>query len=134
MTVEANIEELISKVKFDEKGLVGAIVQDSKTGEVLMFAFMNKESLGITLREKKACYWSRSRKSLWLKGESSGHFQHVKSVRIDCDGDALLIAVEQEGGACHTGNRSCFYRIAEADRWREDGDVVFDADQVYKKN
>src|SRR5690606_20950886 len=121
MTVEANIEELISKVKFDEKGLVGAIVQDSKTGEVLMFAFMNKESLGITLREKKACYWSRSRKSLWLKGESSGHFQHVKSVRIDCDGDALLIAVEQEGGACHTGNRSCFYRVAEADRWREDG-------------
>lgn len=133
MTVEANIEKLIDSVKFDEKGLVGAIVQDHKTGEVLMFAFMNKESLGITLREKKACYWSRSRKSLWLKGESSGHFQHVKSVRIDCDGDALLIAVEQEGGACHTGNRSCFYRIAEADRWREDGDVVFNADQVYKK-
>lgn len=122
---------LIEQVRFDDKGLVGAIVQDHKTGEVLMFAWMNRESLSITLKEQKACYWSRSRQKLWLKGESSGHFQTIKSIRLDCDGDALLLGVEQVGGACHTGNRSCFYRIADGERWRDDGEQVFDAGQVY---
>jgi phosphoribosyl-AMP cyclohydrolase len=125
---------LIEQVKFDEKGLVGAIVQDSQTGEVLMFAWMNREALHKTLTEGRACYWSRSRSKLWIKGESSGNTQTVKSVRLDCDGDAILIAVEQSGGACHTGYRSCFYRVADSGRWREDGERVFDADAVYGKS
>jgi phosphoribosyl-AMP cyclohydrolase len=124
-------QALLQQVKFDDKGLVGAIVQDSETGEVLMFAWMNRESLLKTLSEGKACYWSRSRQELWLKGETSGNVQKVISVRLDCDGDSLLLAVEQSGGACHTGHRSCFYRLAEEDRWREDGEQVFDAAKVY---
>jgi phosphoribosyl-AMP cyclohydrolase len=127
------IDTLIEQVRFDDKGLVGAIVQDHKTGEVLMFAWMNRESLAKTLSDGKACYWSRSRQKLWLKGESSGHVQTVKSVHLDCDGDALLLAVEQAGGACHTGHRSCFYRVADGERWREDGEQVFDAGEVYSK-
>ncbi len=127
-------ENLLDQVKFDDKGLVGAIVQDHATGEVLMFAWMNRESLKITLEGGNACYWSRSRQKLWLKGESSGHMQAVKSIRLDCDADALVLAVEQVGGACHTGHRSCFYRVADSGRWREDGDKVFDAGQVYSKN
>jgi phosphoribosyl-AMP cyclohydrolase len=96
--------------KFDESGLVPAIVQDYKTGEVLMLAYMNKESLRRTLKTKKTCFWSRSRKEYWVKGMTSGHFQFVKSVAYDCDMDALLIKVRQVGVACHTGNRSCFFR------------------------
>lgn len=127
----AQIDEVLSSVKFDDKGLVGCIVQDAANGEVLMFAFMNRESLGLTLKTGKATYWSRSRGKLWLKGESSGHFQIVREMRLDCDGDALLIKVDQEGGACHTGYRSCFYRKQEAWLWREDGSKVFDASSVY---
>ena len=125
--------DLLSQVKFDEKGLVGAVVQDAASGEVLMFAWMNRESLELTLREKRAWYWSRSRQELWLKGKTSGHFQKVLDVRLDCDGDAILLRVEQEGGACHTGYRSCFYRSADNGRWREDGEKVFSAEEVYRK-
>jgi phosphoribosyl-AMP cyclohydrolase len=128
---QAELGALLDVVKFDEKGLVGCIVQDAANGEVLMFAFMNRESLGLTLQTGKATYWSRSRKKLWLKGESSGHFQFVREIRIDCDADAILIKVDQEGGACHTGYRSCFYRKLDAWRWREDGSKVFDASAVY---
>lgn len=128
---QAEIDTLLANVKFDEKGLVGCIVQDATNGEVLMFAFMNRESLGLTLKTGKATYWSRSRGKLWLKGESSGHFQFVREMRLDCDGDALLIKVDQEGGACHTGYRSCFYRKNDAWIWREDGAKVFDASAVY---
>ena len=99
-----------SDVKFDERGLVPAIAQDTSTKEVLMLAYMNQESLAITLKEKKACYFSRSRQKLWLKGETSGHFQHIKSIKYDCDGDTLLLEVEQVGNTCHTNNRTCFYR------------------------
>lgn len=127
-------ENLLEQVKFDDKGLVGAIVQDCESGDVLMFAWMNREALEKTLGEGRACYWSRSRNKLWIKGESSGNTQTVKSVRLDCDGDALLISVDQSGGACHTGYRSCFYRVADGERWREDGERVFDADQVYGKS
>jgi len=102
----AATENLLEQVKFDDKGLVGAIVQDAATNEVLMFAWMNREALEKTLTEGRACYWSRSRKKLWVKGESSGNTQTVKSIRLDCDGDALLLAVEQTGGACHTGHRT----------------------------
>ena len=96
--------------KYDEKCLIPAIIQDYKTGEVLMLAYMNKESLRRTIKSGKTCFWSRSRKKYWVKGETSGHFQHVKQVCYDCDMDAVLIKVKQTGVACHTGNMSCFYR------------------------
>ncbi|MGI8908575.1 MAG: phosphoribosyl-AMP cyclohydrolase [Candidatus Sumerlaeaceae bacterium] len=125
------MDALLSQVKFDDKGLVPAIVQDHATGEVLMFAWMNRESLARTIEEKQACYWSRSRKELWLKGQSSGHTQTVHSIRLDCDGDVVLLGVEQVGGACHNGYRSCFYRVADGERWRETGEKVFAAEEVY---
>ena len=100
----------ILNLQYDAAGLIPAIIQDYKTGEVLMLAYMNKESLKRTLKLKKACFWSRSRKQYWLKGETSGHFQFIKEIYYDCDADALLIKARQVGPACHTGNRSCFYR------------------------
>lgn len=99
------------ELKFDEKGLIPAIIQDEATKDVLMIAYMNKDSLQKTLETNKTHFWSRSRQSLWLKGETSGHYQLVKEIWYDCDGDALLVKVEQIGDvACHTGERSCFYR------------------------
>lgn len=98
------------EMKFDSKGLIPAIIQDYRTGEVLMLAFMNKASLEKSLRLKKTCFWSRSRKKFWIKGETSGNFQQIKAVYYDCDMDAILVKVKQIGVACHTGNRSCFYR------------------------
>lgn len=110
------------------EGLIPAIAQDWKTGEVLMLAYMNEEALVKTKVTGKAHYWSRSRQKLWLKGESSGHFQHVREIRVDCDNDAILLLVEQVGGACHTGYRSCFYRNIEGDVV---GEKVFDPGAVY---
>jgi phosphoribosyl-AMP cyclohydrolase len=98
--------------RFDEHGLVAAIAQDADTGDVLMLAWMNAEALGETLASGRAVYWSRSRKALWRKGDTSGHEQHVVEVRVDCDQDAVLLRVRQTGAACHTHRRSCFYRIA----------------------
>lgn len=109
--------------------LVPAVVQDAQTGEVLMLAYMNREALAKTLETGKAHYWSRSRGKLWLKGESSGHFQKVVEARIDCDQDAILLKVEQEGGACHMGYRSCFYRDLEGEVV---GEKVFDPSEVYR--
>ncbi|MFQ5442910.1 MAG: bifunctional phosphoribosyl-AMP cyclohydrolase/phosphoribosyl-ATP diphosphatase HisIE [Thermodesulfobacteriota bacterium] len=100
----------ITDIRFDSRGLVPAIAQDLNTGEVLMLAYMNTEALEKTLWSGKAHYWSRSRKKLWLKGETSGNFQAVSSVYYDCDGDTLLLKVDPAGPACHTGERSCFYR------------------------
>ena len=97
------------ELKFDEKGLIPAVIQDGESNEVLMVAYMNKESFDITLKEKRTCFWSRSRKILWRKGETSGHVQKVIEIRADCDADCLLIKVEQTGPACHTGERSCFF-------------------------
>ncbi|MDD5506120.1 MAG: phosphoribosyl-AMP cyclohydrolase [Candidatus Omnitrophica bacterium] len=97
-------------LKFDKKGLIPAIIQDYKNNQVLMIAYMNKKSLSRSLKSGKTCFWSRSRKEYWIKGLTSGHFQFIKSVAYDCDMDALLIKVRQVGAACHTGNRSCFYR------------------------
>lgn len=91
-------------------GLIPAIVQDAENGDVLMMAYMNEESLQKTLETGLATYWSRSRQSLWCKGETSGHYQHVQEIYIDCDEDTLLLKVKQTGAACHTGNRTCFYR------------------------
>jgi phosphoribosyl-AMP cyclohydrolase len=100
----------LKDLKFDSRGLIPAIIQDYKTSEVLMLAYMNKESLRRTIKLGKTCFWSRSRKEYWVKGVTSGHFQFVKSIAYDCDLDALLIKVRQVGVVCHTGNRSCFYR------------------------
>jgi len=100
----------LGSLKFDNNGLIPAIIQDYKNNQVLMVAYMNQESLRRTLKLGKTCYWSRSRKEYWVKGLTSGHFQFVKSIAYDCDMDALLIKVRQVGKACHTGNRSCFYR------------------------
>lgn len=99
----------IEDLKFDEKGLIPAIVVDSKSKAVLTLAYMNKESLGITLEKGLTCFYSRSRKQLWLKGETSGNYQHVVSITADCDKDALVVAVEKDGPACHTGADSCFF-------------------------
>lgn len=100
----------IKDLKFDDKGLIPTIIQDYKTKEVLMIAYMNPRSLRRTLKFGVTCFWSRSRREYWVKGRTSGHYQYVKSIAYDCDMDALLIKVRQVGVACHTGNRSCFYR------------------------
>lgn len=100
----------IGSLKFDTQGLIPVIVQDYKTNEVLMLAYMNNESVKRTIESGKTCFWSRSRQRFWVKGETSGNFQFVKEILYDCDMDALLIKVEQKGVACHTGNNTCFYR------------------------
>ena len=105
-----NLSELI---KYDEKGLIVAVIQDAATGLVLMVGYMNEESLGITLRERRACFWSRSRGKLWRKGESSGHFLEVKEIRVDCDADALVLKCDPVGPTCHTNETSCFYRVVD---------------------
>ncbi len=101
------------EIKFNSDGLVPCIAQDHETKEVLMLAYMNKEAFDLTVKTGLGTYYSRSRQSLWVKGETSGHYQHVKEIRYDCDCDTILILVDQEGAACHTGNRSCFYRKLE---------------------
>jgi phosphoribosyl-AMP cyclohydrolase len=115
------------------EGLVPVIVQDWQTGEVLMLAYMNRESWLNTLQTGKATYWSRSRNALWVKGESSGNVQHVRDIFIDCDDDTVLLKVEQVGGAaCHTGYRSCFYRRLDGDKIEIIGEKLFDPEEVYK--
>lgn len=103
----------MENIKFDEKGLIPAVVQDAVTGEVLMVAYMNEESLEMTKKTKRATFWSRSRGELWEKGKTSGNFMYVKEIRVDCDADCLLLKVEPAGAACHTGKRTCFYRDIE---------------------
>lgn len=127
-------KNFLETVRFDDNGLVPAIVQDHETGKVLMMAWMNRESLEMTLKKKKACYWSRSRQKLWLKGESSGNMQDVHDILIDCDGDTLLLKVSQKGGACHVGYHSCFYRKAKSDLSLEICDtLMFNPEDVYGK-
>jgi len=115
-------------------GLVTAIAQDDATGEILMVAYMNEAAFRKTLELGEVVYWSTSRGELWHKGESSGNVQLVKELRVDCDGDAVLIKVEQRGrAACHTGQRSCFFRVHDGAGWKHDGEQVFDPKQVYGK-
>ncbi len=123
----------VSALDFDKGGgLVTAIAIDDAKGDVLMVAFMNEASLRMTLDTGQAVYWSRTRGKLWRKGEESGHSQRVKSVYIDCDGDVVILRVEQQGGAaCHTGKRSCFFRKLEDGRWVDVGEQVFDPKEVY---
>ncbi|SEL93281.1 phosphoribosyl-AMP cyclohydrolase [Syntrophus gentianae] len=114
------------------KGLIPAIVQDYSNGEVLMLAYMNREAWLKTLETGKATYWSRSRNSLWIKGETSGHFQVVKEITIDCDEDTVLLKVEQTGAACHTGYRSCFYRRITAGKVEIVSERLVNPEDVYK--
>ena len=118
------------EIKWDERGLVPVVVQDSASKDVLMVAYMNKEAFELTLQTGKAHYFSRSRKKLWLKGETSGHVQDVKSVHIDCDNDTVLITVDQKVAACNTGFWSCFFRTWN-DGWQVVGKKVFDEEGVY---
>ena len=128
-------EELKNIVDFSKgNGLVTAIAQDAESGEIMMLANMNEESLARTIELGEAVYWSRSRQKLWHKGEESGNVQRVKELYLDCDGDAVLMKIEQIGGAaCHTGKRSCFFRKVENGRVSDVGIQVFDPKEVYKK-
>ncbi len=124
----------LNKINWSEDGLVPAIAQDAATGRVLMVAWMNREALKLTAQKNEAIYWSRSRKKLWHKGEESGHIQKVKEIRLDCDGDVILLQVEQQGGiACHTGRESCFYSRLEQGQWVEVDAVLKSPDEIYKR-
>lgn len=126
-------EQWLDQIGWTADGLVAAIVQEGATGRVLMMAWMNREALLETIASGKAVYWSRSRKKLWRKGEESGHVQSVKEIRLDCDGDALLLVVEQAGGiACHTGRHSCFFRRWEDGAWVDADPVVKDPADIYR--
>jgi phosphoribosyl-AMP cyclohydrolase len=126
--------KFLDEIKFDDKGLIPAIVQDYQNGEILMLAYMNRESLQKTLSSGKTHFWSRSRQKFWMKGESSGHIQEVKEVFVDCDMDTLVFKVDQKVAACHTGYRSCFYRKLEGDELTVTGEKVFEEGDVYKKS
>ena len=122
----------LDEIKWTDDGLVPAIAQDAKTGRVLMFAWMNKESLDLTAEKGEAVYYSRSRQKLWHKGEESGHTQKVKSLRLDCDGDVIVMQIEQTGGiACHTGRESCFYREFKGGEWVTVDQVIKDPKEIY---
>lgn len=127
------IEQFIAELKFNEDGLIPAVAQQHDTGEVLMMAWMNSISIAETLKNYRVCYWSRSRQSLWRKGESSGQVQLLKSFRIDCDADTLLLEVDQTGPACHTGRRSCFYRVVQGNELITDLEPLIDPKTLYGK-
>lgn len=122
----------LDDVKWNADGLVVATAQDSETGDILMQAWMNREALTLTVESGFAVYWSRSRGKLWRKGESSGHQQEVKEILLDCDGDAVLLKIHQQGGiACHTGRRSCFYRSLQNGQWQTNSAVLKDPKEIY---
>lgn len=130
----------LDSVQWDRDGLVPVIAQEAGSGDVLMFAFMNRESLSLTVERGQAVYWSRSRQRLWHKGEESGHFQQVHEIRVDCDADVLLIKVSQLGQdaaspgiACHTGRHSCFFRKLDGAQWQAVDPVLQDPEKIYKK-
>lgn len=123
----------LNAVKWDDQGLVPVIAQDAHTGEVLMFAWMNRDALEHTAQHGEAVYWSRSRRKLWHKGEQSGHIQKVIEIRADCDSDVVLLKIEQTGGiACHTGRRSCFFNKLDNGGWKDVEPVVKDPKEIYK--
>lgn len=125
------IEALLAEIAFDAQGLVVAIAQQHDTGEILMVAYMNRDAVRETLATGTVCYWSRSRMRLWRKGESSGQSQRLVELRVDCDGDALLVRVDQTGVACHTGRRDCFFRVVRDGKWVVDKPVLVDPDKLY---
>jgi phosphoribosyl-AMP cyclohydrolase len=122
----------LNEVQWTSEGLIPVITQEHSTGQVLMFAWMNREALTLTAESGYAVYWSRSRRRLWRKGEESGHRQAVKEIRLDCDSDVVLLSVEQEGGiACHTGRHHCFFRRLEGDNWRVVEPVLKEPGEIY---
>jgi phosphoribosyl-AMP cyclohydrolase len=125
-------QDLIAQLAWNADGLVPAVAQQYDSGEVLMLAWMNRESITETLRTGRVCYWSRSRRRLWRKGETSGQIQTLVELRIDCDGDTLLLQVDQTGPACHTGRRSCFYRALQGGRVEEISAPLIDPAQLYR--
>ncbi|MDH5378604.1 MAG: phosphoribosyl-AMP cyclohydrolase [Gammaproteobacteria bacterium] len=128
-------EAWLDEIKWDQDGLVPAIAQDAASGKILMFAWMNRESLAETVASGNAVYWSRSRQKLWRKGESSGHTQKVEELRLDCDADVILMQVKQIGGiACHTGRERCFYRKLENGQWQVTDEVEKDPQDIYGGN
>ncbi len=130
MTIEP---DWMAEVVFDDNGLIPAIAQDAENGQILMVAWMNRESLAETAATGRAVYWSRSRQKLWRKGEESGHGQEVHELRLDCDGDVVLLKVHQHGGiACHTGRASCFYRRLDDAAWTTVDPVLKDPELIYK--
>ena len=129
---EDKLNKLLSDLSFDANGLIPAIAQQFDSGEVLMMAWMNKEAIKATLTENRGIYWSRSRNSLWRKGESSGQIQRLKEFRWDCDRDTILLLVDQTGVACHTGRRNCFYFAIREDEVTTISDVIIDPDSLYQ--
>ena len=128
---DATIDEVVNALKYNDDGIIPAIAQQHDTGEILMMAWMNKDSAAETLRTGRVCYWSRSRQKLWRKGESSGQVQTLKDFRWDCDADTVLMQVHQEGVACHTGRRNCFYIAVRDDAVVEIADVEINPDELY---
>ena len=126
-----NIDGVLAEIRFDERGLVPAIAQEAETGEVLMLAWMNSDAVAATLRTGVAHYWSRSRKALWRKGETSGQLQTLRDFRIDCDGDTVLMTVDQTGVACHTGRHTCFFRAPRAGSMADIVPVTVSPDALY---
>ena len=127
------MSNFLDKITWNSDGLVPAIAQDHKTGRILMMAWMNAESLRLTVEENRAIYWSRSRQKLWRKGEESGHVQHIKEIRLDCDSDVIILTVEQVGGiACHTGRESCFYFVLENGEWKSVDPVIKNQKDIYQ--
>lgn len=125
----------LDDIQWDENGLVPAIAQDASSGQVLMVAWMNRDALTETVQSARAVYWSRSRSRLWRKGEESGHVQTVQEIRLDCDGDVVLLKVDQAGGiACHTGRANCFFRKLEAGKWVVTQPVLVEPDEIYGKS
>ncbi len=125
------MQDLLDAIVFDDRGLVPAIAQAHETGEVLMMAWMNRDAVAETLTTGRVCYWSRSRESLWRKGETSGQTQRLVELRIDCDGDTLLLSVEQTGAACHTGQHSCFFRAFRDGRLVTIAEPLVDPETLY---
>ena len=123
----------LDAIAFGPDGLVPAIAQQHDSGEVLMLAWMNREAVAETLATGRVCYWSRSRRRLWRKGETSGQVQKLVEIRLDCDGDALLLRVDQAGVACHTGRRSCFFRAARDGDWPTIAETLVDPQQLYRE-
>ncbi len=130
--VNFNLAEFLEEVEFDKSGLVPAILQDINTGQVLMLAYMNRESINKTAETGKATFYSRSRQELWLKGETSGNYQEVKEISLDCDGDTILVKVEPSGPACHTGNQSCFYREFYREANVSGWEIIYKLEEIIK--
>ena len=127
------MSEWLETLRWNSDGLLPAIAQDEKTGEILMLAWMNREALRLTRELGRVVYWSRSRQKLWFKGEESGHEQRLSEIRVDCDADVILLQVEQIGGiACHTGRRSCFFRVLRDGEWQSDQEIIKNPEEIYR--